>query len=173
VHVTQGTLDNADLGKLIEPTVEALAAEDLTVVVTTGGRPTTQLRHPMPSNTFVAEYIPHDELLPLVDVMVTNGGYGAVQRALMTGVPLVVAGGTEDKPEVAARVEHFGAGVNLRTGTPTASAVWRAVREVLAHDTYRATALRLQTLYASRDGVAEIADLIDEVLAERGSVARL
>ena len=48
--------------------------------------------------------------------MVTNGGYGAVQRALIAGVPLVVAGNTEDKPEVAARVECFGAGVNLRTG---------------------------------------------------------
>ncbi len=57
----------------------------------------------MPSNTYVAEHIPHDLLLPKVDVMVTNGGYGAVQRALSTGVPLVVAGNTEDKPEVAAR----------------------------------------------------------------------
>ena len=63
--------------------------------------------------------------------MVTNGGYGAVQRALSMGVPLVVAGNTEDKPEVAARVAWTGAGVNLRTGTPTPSAVRAAVREVL------------------------------------------
>jgi UDP:flavonoid glycosyltransferase YjiC (YdhE family) len=67
-------------------------------------------------NTFVAEHILHDLLLPKVDVMVTNGGYGAVQRALSTGIPLVVAGNTEDKPEVAARVAWSGAGVNLRTG---------------------------------------------------------
>ena len=38
VHVTQGTVDNDDLSRLIEPTIEALAAEDVTVVVTTGGR---------------------------------------------------------------------------------------------------------------------------------------
>ena len=37
--------------------------------------------------------------------MLTNGGYGGVQYALAHGVPLVVAGDTEDKPEVAARVE--------------------------------------------------------------------
>ena len=129
VHVTQGTLDNADLSRLIEPTIEALADEDVTVVVTTGGRPVTQVRGPLPTNTFVAEFIPHDVLLPSVDVMVTNGGYGAVQRALMTGVPLVVAGNTEDKPDVAARVEHFGAGVNLRTGVPSAGEVRRAVRD--------------------------------------------
>ena len=68
--------------------------------------------------------------------MVTNGGYGAVQRALATGVPLVVAGDTEDKPEVAARVAWSGAGIDLRTGTPTAKAVRNAVREVLGDGRY-------------------------------------
>jgi UDP:flavonoid glycosyltransferase YjiC (YdhE family) len=126
----------------------------------------------LPSNTFVAQFIPHDVLLPSVDVMVTNGGYGAVQRALMTGVPLVVAGNTEDKPEVAARVEHFGAGVNLRTGVPSAGEVRRAVRSVLDDDTYRQAARRLRTAYARRDGVAEIACLIDEVVAERQTEAQ-
>ena len=172
VHVTQGTIDNADLSRLIEPTIEALADEDVTVVVTTGGRPVSQLRSPLPSNTFVAEFIPHDMLLPSADVMVTNGGYGAVQRALMTGVPLVVAGNTEDKPEVAARVEYFGAGVNLRTGVPTAAEVRRAVRTVLNDDTYRQAAVRLRSAYDRRDGVNEIAGLIDEAIAERLAGAR-
>jgi MGT family glycosyltransferase len=167
VHVTQGTIDNADLSRLIEPTIEALADEDVTVVVTTGGRPVSQVRGPLPSNTFVAEFIPHDVLLPSVDVMVTNGGYGAAQRALMTGVPLIVAGNTEDKPEVAARVEWFGAGVNLRTGIPTAAMVRRAVRQVLDDDGYRTAARNLQLAYAQRDGIAEIAALIDEVIDER------
>ncbi|HYO00520.1 MAG TPA: nucleotide disphospho-sugar-binding domain-containing protein [Mycobacterium sp.] len=172
VHVTQGTIDNADLGRLIEPTIEALADEDVTLVVTTGGRPVSQLRGPLPSNTFVAEFIPHDVLLPSVDVMITNGGYGAVQRALMTGVPLIVAGNTEDKPEVAARVEWFGAGVNLRTGVPTAGVVRRAVRQVLEDDAYRTAARNLQCAYARRDGVAEIAVLLDQVIGERRLRAR-
>jgi MGT family glycosyltransferase len=167
VHVTQGTIDNADLSRLVEPTITALADEDVTVVVTTGGRDVGQIRIPLPANTVVAEFIPHDVLLPLVDVMVTNGGYGAVQRALLDGVPLVVAGNTEDKPEVAARVEWFGVGVNLRTGTPTPGAVRRAVRDVLTDSGYRDTARRLQAAYRRRDGVGEIADLVDEVIAER------
>ena len=116
---------------------------------------------------YVAEFIPHDVLLPHVDVMVTNGGYGAVQRALMTGVPLVVAGNTEDKPEVAARVEWVGAGVNLRTGTPSAGAIRRAVRDVLDDEAYRRAARRLKQAYAHRDGITAIATLVDEVIAER------
>ncbi|MGU3502983.1 glycosyltransferase [Mycobacterium sp. C31M] len=166
VHVTQGTVDNADLSRLVEPTITALADEDVTVVVTTGGRPLSQLRVPLPANTHVAEYLPHDVLLPAVDVMVTNGGYGAVQRALSDGVPLVVAGETEDKPEVAARVEYFRVGINLRTGTPASADIRHAVRTILDDGRYRERAREYETAFARRDGVAEIAVLLDEVIAE-------
>ncbi|RDH80097.1 glycosyltransferase [Mycolicibacterium moriokaense] len=167
VHITQGTVDNTDAGRLLRPAIEALAAENVMVVATTGGPPAAELGFPIPPNTYVAEYIPHDHLLPKVDVMVTNGGYGAVQRALSSGVPLVVAGDTEDKPEVAARVAWSGAGIDLRTGTPTAKAVRAAVREVLGDARYLRRARDLEAAYAQRDGVAEIAALIDEVVGER------
>ena len=41
-----------------------------------------------------------------------------------------VAGDTEDKPEVAARVGWSGAGINLRTGSPTPDAIGAAVRRI-------------------------------------------
>jgi MGT family glycosyltransferase len=167
VHVTQGTIDNADLTRLLVPTITALGGEDVTVVATTGGRPVSDLNMTLPRNVHVAEYIPHDLLLPKVDVMVTNGGYGAVQRALSTGVPLVVAGNTEDKPEVAARVAWSGAGIDLRTGTPTPGAVRAAVRAILEDDRYARRAGELAAAYARRDAVTEIAALVDEVICER------
>jgi MGT family glycosyltransferase len=172
VHVTQGTIDNADLSRLLEPTIDALGGEDVIVVATTGGRDVSQIRTRVPSNTYVAEYIPHSELLPKVDVMVTNGGFGAVQRALATGVPLVVAGNTEDKPEVAARVAWTGAGIDLQTGTPSAAQVRRAVRDVLGDDRYLRRARELESAYARRDGVAEIAAVVDEVIEQRKPAAR-
>lgn len=167
VHVTQGTVDNRDMSRLIEPTITALADADVTVVVSTGGRDAGALAVPIPANTYVAEYVPHDRLLPKVDVMVTNGGYGAVQRALATGVPLVVAGSTEDKPEVAARVAWSGAGINLKTGTPSGATVKAAVRRICTDDRYLRNARRLEAAFARRDGVAEIAALVDEVIRER------
>lgn len=172
VHVTQGTVDNADLSRLLEPTIDALAGEDVIVVATTGGRPVDQIHIPLPMNTRVAEYLPHNQLLSKVDVMVTNGGFGAVQRALSTGVPVVVAGDTEDKPEVAARVEWSGTGINLRTGSPSADQVRRAVRDILTDDHYRHRARALESAYARRDGVAEIAALVDEVISERAALTR-
>ncbi|CAN5538719.1 glycosyltransferase [soil metagenome] len=172
VHVTQGTIDNADLSRLLEPTINALRDEDVIVVATTGGRDISEIRTRLPRNTYVAEYIPHNELLPKVDVMVTNGGFGAVQRALSTGVPLVVAGNTEDKPEVAARVAWSGAGVDLRTGTPSVAQVRHAVRDILNNGDYLRRARELESAYARRDGVAEIGGLVDELVRETNPAAR-
>ncbi|WP_152030999.1 glycosyltransferase [Agromyces aureus] len=131
VHVTQGTIDNQDLDRLIRPTVDALADRNVLVVVSTGGRPVAELGE-LPANARAAEFLPYDLLMPKTDVFVTNAGYGGTQFALSHGVPIVAAGDTEDKPEVSMRVEWSGAGVNLRTGTPTADAVRKAVDRVLA-----------------------------------------
>jgi len=161
VHVTQGTIDNADLGELIEPTLQGLAQEDVLVVATTGGLPISEIRGPLPGNARVEAFIPHDRLLPHVDVMVTNGGYGGVQFALSHGVPLVVAGDKADKPEVAARVAWSGAGVNLQTGKPTPAAVAAAVGKVLNEPGFRAAARSLSTemgQYSALDAIAATAE---------------
>lgn len=156
VHVTQGTLDNLDHRKLLLPAVRGLAEEDVLVVVSTGGRAPEELRHRLgpglPDNLRIADYLPYAQLLPRVAAMVTNGGYGGVHEALRHGVPLVVAGDTEDKPEVAARVAWSGTGRNLRTGRPSAARLRRAVRSVLDEGSYRQRAEQLR---------AEIADLGD------------
>jgi MGT family glycosyltransferase len=137
MHVTQGTLDNADLGRLLVPAMAAMAGDDVLVVATTGGPDPEPLRRGLPDNVRLERFVPHDRLLPLVDVMVTNGGYGGVQQALAHGVPLVIAGDSEDKPEVAARVRWSGVGIDLRTGKPSPSTIARAVRRVLTDPSYK------------------------------------
>jgi UDP:flavonoid glycosyltransferase YjiC (YdhE family) len=161
VHVTQGTLDNHDLGELIGPTLQGLAREDVLVVATTGGAPVSGLPGPLPGNARVEPFIPHGKLLPHVDAMVTNGGYGGVQFALSHGVPLVVAGGNADKPEVAARVARSGAGINLRTGKPSSAAVAAGVRRVLEEPRFKAAARSLSTemgRYPALDMIAAAAE---------------
>ncbi len=148
VHVTQGTVANADLGRLLVPTLRGLAGDDVLVVASTGGRPVEQVVDqyggPLPDNARVAPFLPYERLLPRTSVMVTNGGFGGVQQALAHGVPLVVAGSTEDKPEVAARVAWSGTGISLRTGSPRPARVRRAVRRVLGSPSFRQEAGRLQ-----------------------------
>ncbi len=157
VHVTQGTIDNRDLTRLIRPTLDALADAEVLVIATAGGRDPDAIG-PLPRNARVARYLSYDALLPRTSVVVTNGGFGGVQAALAHGVPLVVAGGTEDKPEVAARVAYAGAGVDLRTGTPDAAAVRTAVDRVLTQPEFGTAAARVAADAARHDALGEIAD---------------
>jgi len=166
VLVTQGTIANRDFSELVRPTVEALAGEDILVVVTTGGRPVHELG-PLPPNVRAAEYLPYDQLFPLLDLMVTNGGYGGVHYALAHAIPVVVAGGGEDKPEVAARVAWSGVGVNLHTGRPKPAAIRRAVREVLDHSRYRAAAGVTATQIAAAPGIVGLENHITALARHR------
>lgn len=164
VLVTQGTVAT-DPENLLLPAVEALVGEDVLVVGTTGAAeagdviPVAQ----RPANLRLERFIPFTELLPHTDVMVTNGGFGGVQTALAHGVPLVVAGKTEDKMEVNARVAWSGAGVSLRTDTPTPEQVRTGVRTVLGDASYGERARELAAAYARYDGVARAADVLLEV----------
>lgn len=167
VHVTQGTVDNHDLGTLLTTTFAALADEDVWVVGATGGRPVEDLLDrlggALPANGRVAPFLPYADLLPRTAVMVTNGGYGGVTQALRAGVPMVVGGATEEKPEVAARVAWSGTGINLRSGRPSARQLRRAVRAVLDEPGYAERAQRLRrSILAGPDPVAAIAAAVEE-----------
>jgi MGT family glycosyltransferase len=163
VHVTQGTVADTDLDQLVLPTIRALAHENVTVVASTGAHDVG----PLPANAFVASFLPYDKLLPEVAVMVTNGGMGGVQLALARGVPLVVAGTTEDKPEVAARVERSGAGLNLRTSTPSEKKIRSAVLEVLSGESFWARAEELAADYRTLDAGPLSADHVERLAQVR------
>lgn len=171
VHVTQGTIANTDFTQLVLPTVTALASADVLVVVTTGGRPLDALPRDLPANVRVAEYLPYDLLLPKLDVLVTNGGYGGVQQALAHGVPIVVAGRTEDKVEVAARVGWSGAGIDLRTNTPTPARLAAAVHRVLSRPSFRTEAQRIGAAMREADAWRTLDGVLAELAAQWPSAA--
>ncbi|MFL6141126.1 MAG: glycosyltransferase [Labedaea sp.] len=171
VLVTQGTLAKV-YDDLIAPTVRALAEDDVLVVVTTGREGADIGVHPLPENVRVAGFLPYGELLPKLSVMVTNGGYGAVQQALSHGVPLVLGSISDDKPETNARVDWCGAGIDLRTQRPSQEEVGAAVRKVLSDQAYRQGARRIADEFARYDGPVLAADLLERLIATREPVLR-
>lgn len=164
VLVTQGTL-NTDPGDLVEPAFAALGRQEVQIVATTGRANAADFPFPAPPNARVASAVPFGELLPRTDVAVTNGGWGGVLAALAHGVPLIVAGGDLNKPEVAARVEAAGAGISLRTGRPTPRRVLRAWRAVREDPSYRDTARRVAARLAEHDGPAEVVGHVVRLVA--------
>jgi UDP:flavonoid glycosyltransferase YjiC (YdhE family) len=127
---------------------------------------------PLPANARVAPFIPFGALLPHVDVMITNGGYGGVQFALAHGVPLIVAGATEEKPEIAARVAWSGAGIDLKTGKPSPGQIRDAVRTIRLNRRYRDHAQRIRAAYARHDAPREAAALLEHLAATGRPVLR-
>src|SRR5258708_7339904 len=120
VLVSQGTIANNDLGKLLAPTILGLGdREDFLILATTGGKPIENIPCTLTPNTIASQYLNFGEILPEVDVLVAFGSYGTVTQTLSFGVPMVVAGMGEDKPEVGARVTWTGTGIYLATDTPT------------------------------------------------------
>ena len=71
-------------------------------------------------------------------------------------MPLVVAGDTEDKPEIAARVAWTGAGINLRTGSPAADQIRDAVQTILKNPSYHARATAIGADIRRTDALARI-----------------
>jgi len=111
-------------------------------------------------------YIPFGNLLPHVDLFITNGGFGGTQNALAHGIPVIIAGATEDKMEVAARVEYAGAGINLRKQKPSPGDIRKAVRKILSDPSYKQKARELQKDFAKYDAPELAVRWIGEFLRE-------
>lgn len=164
VLVTQGTVAN-DPTDLLAPSLEGLAGRDVFVVATTGGADPDVLGDP-PPNAVVERFVPYSALVPHVDVMVSNGGFGSVQLAIAHGVPMVVAGTSEDKKEVTAHVGWSGVGINLRTSRPTPNAVAAAVARVLKEPEFRDRTLALRRQTENPQPAVAAADLLEGLALE-------
>lgn len=139
ILVNQGTIAN-DITELILLTIQALKDQNVLVIAV----PLKEETKDFSANVKTAEFIPFANLLPFVDLMITNGGFGATHMALAHGIPIVCSGGSEDKMEVAARVAYSGCGVNIKKLRPAPDKIQIAVQEVLNNPSYKENAKRLQ-----------------------------
>jgi UDP:flavonoid glycosyltransferase YjiC (YdhE family) len=159
VLVTQGTVA-IEPSELIKPACTALSSEDVLVVATTAG---AAVNMPVPNNVRLASFLPYSQVLPYVDVLVTNGSYGTVQHALTYGVPMVACGSTEDKLEVCARIEWSGSGLRVKQSPPSEAQIRKAVRQVLSNPAFKTAAQRIQTDLKRHDGPKEATALLEEL----------
>lgn len=166
VFVCQGTV-RMDWNDIVIPTMAALKDRPNTLVVVALGQRGAGLDASVliPRNARVVDYLPFDDILPLASVFVGNGAYGGVRPSLAYGTPLVVAGDSEDKPEMCAIAEWLGVAVNLRTGNPTSEALRAGVDEVLSNPRYREAAKKIQADMVSSDPLGMIKDNINEAIA--------
>ncbi len=162
ILINQGTIAK-NYDDLILPAIEALKDEKMTILAVPVKD--NELSN-LPENVYVESYIPFGNILPHVDLMITNGGFGGTQMALSHGIPVVIAGATEDKMEVASRLEKTGAGINMRRQKPTPKNIRKAVMMVLSDPSYKQKAKEIQVDFAKYDAPERAVELIDEYLKE-------
>jgi len=151
ILVTQGTVEK-DVSKILIPALEAFRDSDCLLIVTTGGSQTEELRNRYSAdNIIIEDFIPFDDVMPLVDVYISNGGYGGVLMAIGHGLPMVVAGIHEGKNEINARVGYFKLGVNLRTERPSVLQLRKATEAVLQDHSFSKNVADLREEFSAYD----------------------
>lgn len=163
VLVNQGTVAKK-YENLIYPAIEALKDESMIVLVVPVKA--GEIRD-LPDNVHTEPYIPFGNILPHVSIMITNGGFGGTQNALAHGIPIVIAGATEDKMEVAARLENSGAGINLRKQKPSPRNIKKAVMKIFSDPSYKQRAKELQLDFAKYDAPTLAVELIEELIKKQ------
>ena len=148
----QGQLD------ALQETVVALGRMQVRVLVTVGPEIKPSELH-APPGVVVAQYVPHTDVLPTTDVVVTHAGHGTVMAALAAGVPMVCLPMGRDQFTNANLVEQCGAGIQVRS----ASEIAPAVAHVLATESYRAAAQRMSGEIAREPGARAAADAIEDL----------
>lgn len=165
ILLNQGTIAK-NHEDLIRPAIEALTNMPVTVVIVPSVA--GQLSN-LPKNMHAEAYIPFGNLLPFVNIMISNGGLGGTQNALAHGIPVIIAGATEDKMEVAARVENSGAGINLRQQRPSSVDIKKAVLRILQNPVFKQKASELQANYACYDAATLAVESIEQLITKTNS----
>lgn len=134
--------------------INALAGEDLDLIITTGPGMDPRQFDPLPENIHVEQYIPQTLLLPRCQAVIAHGGYNTLLSALWHGLPLVVNPLTAaDQPVNGRRCAEVGAGVLVEGQPPDPEELRRAVVTVLTEPSYRNQA------QAFRQEIAALPDL--------------
>jgi UDP:flavonoid glycosyltransferase YjiC (YdhE family) len=136
----------------------------------------------VPRNGRVAKFVPYDLLLPMVsltlfignretdwpqvDVLVNNGGYGAVIQALEHGIPLVVGGEGQDKAITNAIIQWSGVGVHIGGRSPGLDKIRDGLQKILSEPSYTQKAKEMSKNFERYDVGTIVDGVIQDVVRD-------
>ena len=135
----------------------------MSVVVTVGREVDPEALGPQPRNVRVEQYVPQSLLLPRCDLVVSHAGSGSVVGALAHGLPMVLLPIGADQPLNAARCEALGVARVLDPFHATSADVADAAAEVLADESYRRSAERVQAEIEGLPGPEHALLLLEQI----------
>ncbi|MFL6021900.1 MAG: glycosyltransferase [Marmoricola sp.] len=160
VLVSLSTFNFPGMAQCLQNILDATAELDARVIVTTGPVVDPASLRTAPNHE-VHRFVPHDELMPQVSLVVGHGGHATTVRALAHDLPLVVMPMHPmlDQPMVGRSVEKAGAGVVVaKKATPAELAP--VIARLLADGPHRAAAARLGAAIRGARGTETAADQV-------------
>ena len=150
-----------DDGAIIDTALEAFAGEAGSVIVTTSALDPARFRAPH-ERVRIVRTLPHAQVIPEMDVVVTHGGMGTTQRALAAGVPVCVVPWGRDQSESARRAEVAGAGTMVPRSKLSPARLRAAVLEARGR---KAGAERVARGFREAGGAERAARVLEGLLA--------
>jgi UDP:flavonoid glycosyltransferase YjiC (YdhE family) len=155
VYVTLGTVAYGAVDVLRRAVTET-AAHDVDVLVAVGPKGDPALLGELPPNVFVARFVPQDQVLARVDLIVHHGGAGTMLAALAGGVPQLVLPQGADQPLNADLITRAGAGRALPNDARSPGAISAAVDALLRDGPERVVAKQFAEEIAALPAPAEV-----------------
>ncbi|MEO9323700.1 glycosyltransferase [Nocardioides sp. C4-1] len=164
VYATLGTIFNTECGDLLERLVAALGVVDADCLLTVGNQVDPDDLGPRPGHLRVERFVPQEDVLPAVDLVVSHGGSGSLMASLTQGLPSVLLPLGADQPHNAARAEELGVArvLDASSATPEviATAVTAAVADLGLHERARQVAAEVDALPGAEAAVSAIERLV-------------
>ena len=145
-------------GELIQKIIDAMGQLEVEAVVTAGPNLGVESLK-APGNVHVLRSAPHNAVMQEVSLVISQGGHGTVNRALINGCPLLILPMGRDQGDNAARVEGKGAGLRL-PATASESEIASAAARLILEPDCRLAARRLgEAVAADVDGAGLVREM--------------
>jgi UDP:flavonoid glycosyltransferase YjiC (YdhE family) len=145
-------------GELVQKIIYAMGQLEIEAVATSGPNLDVSTLQ-APGNVHLLRSAPHNAVMQEVSLVISQGGHGTVNRALINGVPLLIIPMGRDQGDNAARVEFKGAGLRLPPTASETEIASAAARLILEPD-FRLAAQQLgEAIKADIDGARLVQEM--------------
>jgi UDP:flavonoid glycosyltransferase YjiC (YdhE family) len=108
-------------------------------------------------------FVPHDAVLPSVDLVVTHAGFGTLMYSAGAGKPVLCLPNGRDQNDNAARMEALGLGRTLSPDAPP-TAISSAIMDMLGDETLRAASRSFASGVSRFGDLTHAANLIERAV---------
>jgi MGT family glycosyltransferase len=164
IYASLGTLQNRKW-EIFQTIAEACLGNDAQIVISLGNPNIQDFALDLPGSPLVVPYAPHQQLIEKATLVITHAGMNTALAALSSGVPLVAIPITNEQPGIASRIARTGAGEVVPLKHLNVPRLRDVIRLVLAKDSYKQNARRLQDTIRQAGGVTRAADIIEEAVS--------